>query len=64
MRTKIEELTAIRDEVISVAEGRAKPETDTLVYRMFGSLSKETAQGVVIGLNLAIREVARRDNKN
>jgi len=64
MRTKTEELTAIRDCVLDVAEGTAPPQTDTLVYRMFGSLSKETAQGVVIGLNLAIREVARTDNKN
>jgi hypothetical protein len=64
MRTKTEELTAIRDEVITVAEGTATPEADTLVYRMFGSLSKEIAQGIVIGLNLAIREIARPDNKN
>lgn len=64
MRTKTEELTSIRNEVLEVAEGRETPETDTLVYRMFGSLTKEMAQGVVIGINLAIREIARIDNKN
>ena len=64
MRTKTEELTSIRDQVLEVAEGIAPPETDTLVYRMFGGLSREMAQGLVIGLNVAIREIARIDNKN
>ena len=63
MRTKTEELTSIRDAVIEVAEfGEAAPK-DTLVYRMFGSLNKDQAQGLVIGLNVAIRELFRTDNK-
>ena len=63
MRTKTEELTAIRDMVLEVEEfGNSAPH-DTLVYRMFGSLSKEQAQGLIIGLNIAIRELARIDNK-
>ena len=64
MRTKTEELTSIRDAVIEVAELGEAAQKDTLVYRMFGSLTKERAQGLVIGLNVAIREVARTDNKN
>ncbi len=64
MRTTTEELTSIRDQVLQVAEGTARPETDNLVYRMFGSLIKEVAQGRVIGLNIAIREVTRIANKN
>lgn len=63
MRTQSEELTSIRDQVLRVAEGTATPEIDTLVYRMFGNLTRERAQGLVIGLNLAIREVARTANK-
>ncbi len=64
MRTKTEELTAIRDMVFEVAEKGTGAASDTLVYRMFGSLSKEMAQGLVIGLNVAIREISRNDNKN
>lgn len=63
MRTKTEELTAIRDMVLEVEEfGNSAPH-DTLVYRMFGSLTKDRAQGLVIGLNVAIRELSRSDNK-
>jgi len=57
MRTKKEELTLIRDYLLPMSEGFKITEHDTLIYRMFGSLSKEQAQGVVIGLNLAIREM-------
>ena len=64
MRTKTEELTAIRDMVLEVEEYGLDAPNDTLVYRMFGSLTKERAQGLVIGLNVAIREIARTDNKN
>lgn len=63
MRSTQDELITIRDYLIKVAEGTQSEEIDTLVYRMFGSLSKEKAQGVVIGLNVAIRELARPDNK-
>ena len=63
MRTKTEELTAIRDMVLEVEEYGLDAPNDTLVYRMFGSLTKERAQGLVIGLNVAIRELSRSDNK-
>ena len=63
MRTKTEELTAIRDMVLEVEEYGLDAPNDTLVYRMFGSLTKERAQGLIIGLNVAIREIARTDNK-
>lgn len=63
MRTKTEELTAIRDMVLEVEQYGLDAPNDTLVYRMFGSLTKERAQGLVIGLNVAIRELGRMDNK-
>jgi hypothetical protein len=58
MKTRRQELTTIRDYVIALAEGRATKEIDKTIYQMFGSLTKEQAQGLVIGLNLAIREIA------
>jgi len=63
MRTKTEELTAIRDMVLEVEGYGLDAPNDTLVYRMFGSLTKARAQGLVIGLNVAIRELSRSDNK-
>lgn len=63
MRTKTEELTAIRDMVLEVENYGTDAPHDTLVYRMFGSISKEQAQGLIIGLNIAIRELARIENK-
>ena len=66
MNTKIQgkrwvEMIAIRDDVLAVALGKASQEIDTKVYRMFGSLTKERAEGVVIGLNCAIREMISTD---
>lgn len=44
----------IREMVRRVAEGTATTEQDTLVYQMFGSLTKEEAEGIVIGLTFAL----------
>ena len=64
MRTKTQELTAIRNAVMEVAELGLKAPRYPLVYRTFGSLSKEQAQGLVVGLNVAIRLLYRKDKED
>ncbi len=48
------EATKIREMVAQVANGTATVETDTEVYRMFGSLGKKEAMGVVIGITFML----------
>lgn len=52
--TKRQEYIAIRDMVARVASGVANEEDDAQVYRMFGGVSKEYAQGIVRGMNFAL----------
>jgi hypothetical protein len=56
MKTKREELAEIRDMVEQVARGTAKfnSDIDLEVFRMFGSMSKEMAVGVAIGITFAL----------
>jgi hypothetical protein len=61
--SKKAEVKAIREMVAQVANGTATKETDTLVYRMFGSLGKKEAMGVVIGISfmLSMIETAQKE---
>lgn len=59
MRTKREELAEIRDMVEQVARGTAKfsSDNDLEVFRMFGSMTKEIAAGVAIGITFALHNL-------
>jgi hypothetical protein len=61
--SKKAEIRAIREMVAQVANGTATQETDTQVYRMFGSLGKKEAMGVVIGITfmLSVIQTAQGD---
>lgn len=60
---KRQEATKIREMVAQVANGTATKETDTRVYRMFGSLSKSEAMGVVIGITFMLSVLATAQGK-
>ena len=56
MKTRRTQLTEIRDMVVSVEEFGLNSPHDLVVFEMFGSVSREMAKGLIMGLNIAIRE--------
>ena len=54
---KRSEITEIRDMAARVSERTEDIDTSMKVYEMFGSISADMAKGIVIGLNLALREL-------
>jgi len=56
-KTQRKEITKIRDMVARIYEHTALVETHQKVYEMFGSLTDDMAKGIVIGLNMALREL-------
>jgi hypothetical protein len=59
METKREQVTHIRDMVQSVANGEQMvgSQVDLQVYRMFGSISRDQASGIVLGLNMWLKNM-------
>jgi len=55
--TKRSEITEIRDMAARVSERTEDIDTSMKVYEMFGSINADMASGIVIGLNLALREL-------
>jgi len=55
--TKRKEITEVRDMAARVSERTEDIDTSMKVYDMFGSLNADMAKGIVIGLNLALREL-------
>jgi len=51
------EITEIRDMAAMVAERTEDIDTSMKIYEMFGSINADMAKGIVIGLNLALREL-------
>ena len=51
------EMTEIRNMVAGIYEHTAGIETRQKVYEMFGSITDDMAKGIVIGLNMALREL-------
>ena len=51
------EITEIRDMVAEFYEETATIKTFHEIYLMFGSITDDMAKGIVIGLNMALREL-------
>jgi len=51
------EITEIRDMAARVYERTEDIDTSMKMYEMFGSINADMAKGIVIGLNLALREL-------
>ena len=55
--TKRSEITEIRDMAARVSERTEDIDTSMKMYEMFGSINADTAKGIVIGLNMVLREL-------
>uniref|UniRef100_A0A6H2A592 Uncharacterized protein n=1 Tax=viral metagenome TaxID=1070528 RepID=A0A6H2A592_9ZZZZ len=54
---KRSEITEIRDMAARVSERTEDIDTSMKVYEMFGSINADMAKGIVIGLNMVLREL-------
>ena len=54
---KRSEITEIRDMAAKVSERTEDIDTSMKMYEMFGSINADMARGIVIGLNLVLREL-------
>lgn len=55
--TQRKEITEIRDMVARIYEHSNDIESSQKVYEMFGTVTNDMAKGIVIGLNMALREL-------
>jgi len=53
-KLKIRDMEKIRDMLMRVWNGTATTEEDVIIYRMYGSLSHDQADGMVMGINTCL----------